>query len=69
LDPSTHKRFLDYVELFRIFGTPDLPKLDQKSFATHDAELLSLLARERSGDLDADGARRIVALRRVLLRD
>ncbi len=69
MDPSTHKRFLDYLELWEVFRSPDLPKLDRTSFATHDKELLELYAMEREGRLDKNGAQRIVALRRVLLRD
>jgi hypothetical protein len=69
VDPEVHARFLDYLELREYFARPDLPKLDAKTFATLHAELEHLIGRERAGDLDAEGADRLVALRRVLLRD
>ena len=69
MDPEVHQRFLDYLELRQYFARPDLPKLDSAQFAELHGELESLLSLEHKGEVDALGARRIVALRRILLRD
>ena len=69
MDTRAHQRFLDYLELWDRFHPKDFQKLDRESFVAHDREFLALGEKERKGELDADSARRIVALRRVLLRD
>lgn len=70
MDPATHARFLDYLELRRYFARgPDTPKLSPAEFVELDAELRSLLAKEQEGVCEPSDVRRIVDLRRVLLRD
>jgi hypothetical protein len=69
MDQRAHRRFLDYLELVPVFPNPDRPKLDQESFAELDAEYQALRAAEKSGELSAEGLRRLAAVRRVLLRD
>ena len=69
MDPRTHQRFLDYLELRRYFARPDHKKLDAEEFAALDAELRALLKKESEGQATADEVRRIVGLRKVLLRD
>ena len=69
MDPATHRRFLEYLELCESFLRGDMKRLDKHTFPPLDAEYIELEAREARGELDAVSARRIVALRRILLRD
>ncbi len=69
MDPKTHARFLEYLELCESFLRADMKKLDRETFPVLDAEYQELEALEANGELDADGARRIIALRKILLRD
>ncbi|RLB55119.1 MAG: hypothetical protein DRJ42_07120 [Deltaproteobacteria bacterium] len=69
MDPKTHHRFLEYIELCEGFLRGGMQKLDRDSFPPLDAEYQVLFALERKGLLDAEQARRIVVLRRILLRD
>lgn len=70
MDPKTHRRWLDYIEAFDYFGRgPDKKRLDLASWQELDVEYRELVTVERTGGLDAEGVRRLVALRRVLLRD
>ena len=69
MDPQTHRRFLDYLELRGYFARSDMPKLDAESFAELDSELSRLLELERSGSVEATQSRRIGALRKILFRD
>jgi hypothetical protein len=69
VDPATHRRFLEYLELCEGFLRGGLPKLDKTSFAEVDAEYQHLSVLSARGELDAVGARRIAALRKLLLRD
>ncbi|MBW2461922.1 MAG: hypothetical protein JRH11_09755 [Deltaproteobacteria bacterium] len=69
MDPSTHSRFLEYIELCEGFLRGGMQKLDRDSFPPLDAEYQALIALEEKGLLDAEQARRIVVLRRVLLQD
>jgi hypothetical protein len=69
MNPKTHERFLEYLELCESFLRGDMKKLDRETFPVLDAEYLELQALEERGELDALGARRIVILRKILLRD
>ncbi len=70
MDPETHRRFLDYLELRRYFARDsDLPKLAPAEFTELDVELGRLLVKEREGASEPADVRRIVELRRVLFRD
>jgi hypothetical protein len=69
MDPKTHARFLEYLELCESFLRADMKKLDKETFPVLDAEYIELEALEARGELDALGARRIVLLRKMLLRD
>lgn len=70
MDPKTHSRYLDYLELRKYFArSPDLPKLPLDEFAVLDAELRALVAKEAEGKAVPEEVRRIVQLRRVLFRD
>ncbi len=69
MDPKTHARFLEYLELCESFLRANMKKLDRHTFPPLDAEYLELEALEARGELDAEGARRIVVLRKILLRD
>ena len=69
MDPDTHSRFLDYLELWDRFRAQRIPKLDREGFVEFEDELERLETLQRSGELDALGARRIGAVRRMLLRD
>lgn len=70
MDPDTHARFLDYLELRRYFARgPDTPELSAAEFAELDAELRVLLREEQQGACQPAAVRRIVQLRRILLRD
>lgn len=66
MDAETHDRFLEYLELFGYFGRADMKKLTAAEFGELDAELEKLTRRD---DHDATERKRIVALKRVLLRD
>jgi hypothetical protein len=69
MNPETHRRYLDYLELRNYFARPDMPKLDTEQFRALDEELIGLLELERIGEIDAAQSRRVVVLRRTLLRD
>lgn len=69
MDPRTHQRYLDYLELRDYFARPDHKKLGAEEFSELDAELRALLKKESDGLATNEEVRRIVALRKVLLRD
>jgi hypothetical protein len=69
MDPAAHRRFLDYLELWPVFQSPDRPKLDRETFVAFDAEYRELTAKKTAGTLDLEGSRRLGALRKLLLRD
>jgi hypothetical protein len=69
MDPRTHQRYLDYLELRRYFARPAGRKLPMEEFAELDAELRALLKKESEGQASGEEVRRIVALRKVLHRD
>lgn len=67
MDPTTHKRFLDYRERFTYFGAgAKLTMLGATEFAELDAELQKL---EGDAARDDEDEARLTELRRVLLRD
>lgn len=69
MKPDTHRRFLEYLELCEGFLRGGMTKLDRHSFPPLDAEYQALFPLEEKGLLDAEQARRIVTLRKILLKD
>jgi len=69
MDPATHRRFLEYLELCESFLRAGMTKLDKHTFPPLDAEYAELEAREAKGELDGFGVRRMMELRKLLLRD
>ncbi len=69
MEPRVHRRWLDYIEMYDYFHEPGQKRLDRDRFIAFDAELDSLVERERTVGLTAEEHGRLVALRRVLLRD
>lgn len=67
MDRRAHRRFLEYQELWAVFGRDDRKKLDRASWEALDAEHEELAA--RASDLDPEAAERLARLRRALLRD
>lgn len=67
MHPKAHQRFLEYQELWAVFGRDDRKKLDRASWEALDAELEALL--DRGADLDPASAQRLARLRQALLRD
>ena len=70
MDPRTHSRYLDYLELRKYFArTGDAPKLAPPEWAELDRELTTLLKKEQAAEATPDDLRRIRLLRRTLFRD
>jgi hypothetical protein len=69
MDPATHRRFLEYLELCEAFLRQGMKKFDKHTFVEADAEYQVLERQKAKGELDPAGARRIVELRKLLLRD
>ena len=69
MKPDTHRRFLEYNELCEGFLRGGMQKLTRDTFPPLDTEYQALLRLEAKGLLDAEDARRIIALRHLLLQD
>lgn len=69
VDPKAHRRFLEYQELWTVFGRDDRKKLDRASWESLDAEHEALLARAAEAELHAAAQARLARLRHALLRD
>lgn len=67
MDPTVHKRFLDYRDRHEYFGKK-IPKLDAATFVQADAEQRGLDAKGEKARDDEEEAR-FVELSRILLRD
>jgi hypothetical protein len=69
MDPSTHKRFLEYRERYVYFGAETRrPVLSADEFATADAEQRMLASMGEEGRDDEEEAR-FVELSKQLFRD
>ena len=69
MDPSTHKRFLEYRERYVYFGAETRrPMLTGDEFAAADAEQRTLATLREEGRDDEEEAR-FVELSKLLFRD
>jgi hypothetical protein len=69
MDPSTHKRFLEYRERFIYFGAETRrPVLTSDEFSAADAEQRTLAAMAEE-DRDDEEEARLVELSKLLFRD
>lgn len=67
MDPTQHRRFLDYQEMHAYFGKKTR-KLSMADFAAAEDELRALAAKGENGRDDEEEAR-FVELEALLLRD